>query len=84
MALIMGVGLAALGLKTPPPRKTKSAMRGHFPEVRMDVIEEEDKEPLDLKDLGPVTEVPDISQPPLLDNFKLELNIHDLAKRWRA
>lgn len=81
MALIVGAGLAALGLKTPPPRKTKVAMRGHFPDVRTTDIVEEEEEPEASDDVGPVLEVPDVPQPPLLDDFETEPNIQELAER---
>lgn len=78
MALIVGAGLAALGLKTPPPRKTKTAMRGHFPDVRStDIIEEEEEE--DIPN-GNVTEVPDVPSL-LVDEIEYEPNLEELAER---
>ncbi|KAH9807579.1 hypothetical protein DFH28DRAFT_914298, partial [Melampsora americana] len=80
MALIVRVGLAVLGLKV-PPRKTKIAMCGHFPDVRTtDIIKEEEGQ--DASDnVGPVAEVPYVPQPPLVDNLKTRLNFQELVER---
>lgn len=69
LALVVGAGLAALGLKTPPPRKLKTAYRGQFPTVCNTLAEEEEEEePNDpLAGEGPVLEVPDVPSAPTKD-----------------
>lgn len=41
LALIVNAGLAALGVKAPPPRKVKESDRGHFPLIESIAEEEE-------------------------------------------
>lgn len=42
LALVVGSGLAALSLKTPPPRKIKTAFRGRFPAVGTTLAEDDE------------------------------------------
>lgn len=63
LALIVGAGLNALGLKTPPPRKIKTAVRGQFPTVAA-TLAKEDEEDEPVCNEGPVIEVPDVASPP--------------------
>lgn len=63
LALIVGAGLAARNLKTPPPRKIKTAVQGHFPDVS--TILEEEEEPQDSRSgKGHVLEIPDVPTAP--------------------
>lgn len=66
LALIVGAGLTALGLKTPPPRKIKTAIRGQFPTVAATLAEEEEEAELAGCESAPA-HVPDVAIPLLND-----------------
>lgn len=75
LALVVGAGLEALGLKTPPPRKLKTAFRGHFPEVCTTLAEEEEPHDGD----SPLLEVPDVPTAPSEDvGSDLEHDLQDI------
>lgn len=61
MALIVGAGLGALGLKTAPPMKIKNALRGTFPDFNSTITEEgeEGEDPIPLSEIADVAEAPD-------------------------
>ena len=42
LALIVNAGLAALGLKSPPPRSLKTSLRGNLPSIGESIEEEEE------------------------------------------
>lgn len=77
MALIVGAGLAALGLKTSPPMKVKNVMRGAFPDINPTIIEEEE-EP---EDTAPSMEIPNVSVRPDDSDSDCELNLHEVVAR---
>lgn len=78
LALIVGSGLTALGLKTPPPRKIKTAHRGQFPSVAATLAEEEeDGEPGGLEE-DPNLEAPTSKQPAMDDQSDIEHDLQDV------
>lgn len=77
MALIVGSGLTALGLKTSPPMKIKNALRGNFPDFNSTIIEEEE-EP---EETVPLSEIPDVAVPPDDPDTDSELTLQAVITR---
>jgi hypothetical protein len=79
LALIVNAGLAALGVKAPPPLKVKQSDRGHFPIIETITEEEEEEEESDEPQVIPATSsVPSRSELVEDDEDIVEHDVQDL------